>query len=137
MVDRPGQLDAVVGYLPRGVHGAGVVDENVHARIAAPAPRRQLRTAACDARSAMSVPTVAPCLRAALDPRRRNAASGLVAADDGDVRPEATSASAAARPMPLVAPVIRICLPFMGRPGADHGPSIPRNSTDCQIVARR
>ena len=42
MVDRPGQLDAVVGYLPGGVHGAGVVDENVHSGIAVEHLSRQV-----------------------------------------------------------------------------------------------
>jgi hypothetical protein len=41
MIDRPGQLDAVIGYLPSGVHGAGV-DENVHSGIAAEHLSRQV-----------------------------------------------------------------------------------------------
>jgi hypothetical protein len=34
VVDRPGQLDAVLGQLPCAVHGAGIVDEHVERRMA-------------------------------------------------------------------------------------------------------
>src|SRR5215472_5086345 len=71
-----------------------------------------LRTAACDERSAMNVVTVAPLPAAAL--MRANAMRVLVLLRPTIARfaPSAASASAAANPMPLVAPVIRICLSF-------------------------
>src|SRR5262249_11081482 len=71
-----------------------------------------LRTEACDERSAMNVATVASLLAAAL--MRADAMRVLVLRRPTMARfaPSAASASAAAKPMPLVAPVIRICLSF-------------------------
>src|SRR5262249_51349675 len=71
-----------------------------------------LRTEACDERSAMNVATVASLLAAAL--MRADAMRVLVLLRPTMARfaPSAASASAAANPMPLVAPVIRICLSF-------------------------
>ena len=61
----------------------------------------------------MNVSTVAPRFLAALTraAAMRNPVS--LRPTMATFAPSATSASAAARPMPLVAPVIRICLPFM------------------------
>src|SRR6266481_6235436 len=71
-----------------------------------------LRTEACDERSAMNVATVAPFPAAAL--MRADAMRLLVLLRPTMARfaPSAASASAAAKPMPLVAPVIRMCLAF-------------------------
>ena len=71
-----------------------------------------LRTEACDERSAMNVATVAPLPAAVL--MRADAIRVLVLLRPTMARfaPRAASASAAANPMPLVAPVIRICLSF-------------------------
>src|SRR6266478_9876288 len=74
-----------------------------------------LRTEACDERSAMNVATVAPLPPAAL--MRADAMRVLVWLRPTMARfaPSAASASAAANPMPLVAPVIRICLLLRAR----------------------
>jgi hypothetical protein len=71
-----------------------------------------LRTEACDERSAMNVATVASFPAAAL--MRADAMRVLLLLRPTMARfaPSAASASAAANPMPLVAPVIRICLSF-------------------------
>src|SRR5258708_1344143 len=71
-----------------------------------------LGTEAWDERSAMKVATVAPFPTAAL--MRADAMRVLVWLRPTMARfaPSAASASAAANPMPLVAPVIRICLSF-------------------------
>ena len=71
-----------------------------------------LRTEACDERSAMNVATVASL--PAADLMRADAMRVLVLLRPTMARfaPSAASASAAANPMPLVAPVIRICLSF-------------------------
>src|SRR5262249_14685243 len=69
-----------------------------------------LRTEACEERSARNAATVAPLPAAAL--MRADAMRVLVLLRPTMARfaPSAASASAAANPMPLVAPVIRICL---------------------------
>ena len=119
MVDRPGQLDAVLGHLPRRVHCAGVVDENVDLRVAGKRLGRQpshgrLRGQVGDER-------VDGCAAACLDLTCAAAILRVVA-----LRPTMTTlppcparASAAARPMPLVAPVMTMRLPFICRASTD------------------
>src|SRR5262249_41039650 len=84
-----------------------------------------LRTEACDERSAMNVATVAPLPAAAL--MRADAIRVLVLLRPTIARfaPSAASASAAANPMPLVAPVIKSACRSRHRnptlwPPADH-----------------
>src|SRR5215471_5261353 len=71
-----------------------------------------LRTEACDERSAMNVATVASLLAAALMRADAMRVLVLLRPTMAGFAPSAASASAAANPMPLVAPVIRICLSF-------------------------
>src|SRR5262249_620172 len=67
---------------------------------------------ACDERSAMNVATVAPLPAAALMRADEMRVLVLLRPTMARFAPSAASASAAANPMPLVAPVIRICLSF-------------------------
>jgi hypothetical protein len=61
----------------------------------------------------MNVSTVAPILLAALTRAAAIFVRVSLRPTMATFAPRATSVSAAARPMPLVAPVIRICLPFI------------------------
>ena len=114
VVEGPGQLDAVRAQLSRGVHGAGVVDENVQLR-SAPVPRRPVcaRLPATTGRRRTS-PTVAPAAAAFVTRAVAILARVSLRPTIATLAPRAAKASAAARPMPLVAPVIRTCLPSRG-----------------------
>src|SRR5947208_2564035 len=131
VVDRPGQLDAVLRQLPCSVHRAGVVDEHIQLWIGASTSAANLRTEACDERSAMNVATVAPFLAAALV--RADAMRILVLLRPTIARfaPIAASASATANPMPLVAPVIRICLSFTAQQSTANGSREQPGRSDC------
>src|SRR5947208_6028687 len=131
VVDRPGQLDAVLRQLPCSVHRAGVVDEHIQLWIGASTSAANLRTEACDERSAMNVATVAPFLAAALV--RADAMRILVLLRPTIARfaPSAASASAAANPIPSVAPVIRICLSFTAQQSTANGSREQPGRSDC------
>src|SRR5437899_1372638 len=93
-----------------------------------------LRTEACDERSAMNVATVAPL--PAADLMRADAMRVLVLLRPTMARfaPSAASASAAANPMPLVAPVIRICLSFTAQQSTVNGSrGRQRNAKRCLV----
>src|SRR5262245_22251902 len=83
------------------------------ARISAARPR----TAACDARSASNVVMFAVLLAAALISVAAIVLRAALRATMATLAPRAARALAAARPMPLVAPVIRICFWLMTRDG--------------------
>ncbi len=76
----------------------------------------------------MNVPTVAPLPAATLMRADAMRVLVLLRPTMAKFAPSAASASAAANPMPLVAPVIRICLSFpergrMPRPGRHTRPA--------------
>src|SRR5262249_1934356 len=112
MVDRPGQFDAVLRQQPCSVHRAGVVDEHIQLwitgqHLGGQSVHRGLRREVGD-ECRHSAPLPAAALM------RADAMRILVLLRPTMARfaPRAASASAAANPMPVVAPVIRICLSF-------------------------
>src|SRR6516165_9113322 len=93
-----------------------------------------LRTEACDERSAMNVATVAPLPAAALMRADAMPVRVLLRPTTARFAPSAASASAAARPMPLVAPVIRDLLVVHGTAiqGSGHARMICLIIFDCR-----
>ncbi len=87
VVDRPGQLDAVLCHLPARIHGASVVDEHIQPWIATQHLAGQLAHRGLGGEVGDQC-VYRRCLALGRrDTGRRNAQGRRVAADDGDIGP--------------------------------------------------